>query len=82
MTQEKLKTFEEYKQEHDEIVNQINSLYEKQMNVLELMQKVCPHEHVYRINDPSPYPMIYEEDDEEEKFKCKDCGFILKLEKN
>lgn len=64
--------YKRLKKEYDEIGVEIQKLHEKQNEVHGLIQEACTHG---RYSEVQPYyPMDFMgSDDEETKYKCKDC---------
>lgn len=58
------------KQKYDDISKQISDLYTEQRNIRDLMEQACTHENLIRLDADA---FLVDIDDEEEKFKCKDC---------
>lgn len=66
---------EEYrrlKQKYDDISKQIAILYAEQRDIRDLMEKVCPHENVIKV-ETDPFLVDFGIEDDEPKNKCTDC---------
>ncbi len=67
--------FEELKKEYANIQDKKLKLYEREREVLDLMQEHCPHVNTKMV-DNSYIDLDFL--DEEPYKKCSDCGKILK----
>lgn len=60
------------KQKYDDISKQISNLHKEQSHIRNLMEEVCTHENLIKV-DPEPFFDLIDVVDEETKFKCNDC---------
>lgn len=60
------------KQKYDDISKQILDLHAEQRNIRDLMEQVCTHENLIKV-DADPFLIDIDVEDEETKFKCVDC---------
>lgn len=64
--------FKNLKQRYDEINEQIRKLQKEQIKIRNLMAKECPHENLICI-EPDPFLLENDLEDNEVKYKCRDC---------
>ncbi|MFY0516275.1 hypothetical protein ACOMCU_00395 [Lysinibacillus sp. UGB7] len=66
---------EEYKRlkaEYDQVGREISALHDRQNELRDLMEEACTHSDLLKI-EPDSYLVGIGVEDDEVKYKCKDC---------
>ena len=72
--------YRELKKQYDEISVQIRELYAKQRAIRDKMAKACTHKRLDKV-EPDPFLMNIGVDEEETRYKCRDCfGYFTEEE--
>lgn len=65
-------TYRTLKQKYDDINKQILDLHKEQRKIRNLMEQACTHKNLIKVENDG-FMTSFEIEEEEEKFKCKDC---------